>query len=338
MALAELRRRVAVELQRLGQRRGRVRAHRAVAGRRRRDLGDPAHPDRVMVAPGQQRLPRRRTQRRRVEAVVLQPGRSQALRRRRRARPAERTRRAKADVVEQHHDYVRRPRRRPQRLDRRKRRIRILGVVGDQARRTAGRGSATPHDRRFAARTSHYSSGIACWRGPERERRDWCDPRRTASAGPVGTHHTPDRARRSRERRAPRAGSAFGPLSAVETAQIGAESGPTARHETAPVSAYLQGIRASSTPGRASCHAEGRGFESLQPLSQEARFGGPSVFLGGRAGRLREFLLARHGDVEAFFGRDEVVEVLGGGVDVDLDPLDGAGEAAAVRCVFVADG
>ena len=132
MALAELRRRVAVELQRLGQRRGRVRTHRAVAGRRRRDLGDPAHPDRVMVAPGQQRLPRRRAQRRRVEAVVLQPGGSQALRRRRRARTAERARGAEADVVEQHHDDVRRPRRRPQRLDRRKRRIRILGVIRDQ--------------------------------------------------------------------------------------------------------------------------------------------------------------------------------------------------------------
>ena len=43
VALAELRRRVAVELERLRQRRARVRPHRAVAGRRRRDLGDAAH-------------------------------------------------------------------------------------------------------------------------------------------------------------------------------------------------------------------------------------------------------------------------------------------------------
>jgi hypothetical protein len=34
------------------------------------------------------------------------------------------------------------------------------------------------------------------------------------------------------------------------------------------VSAHLQAIRPFPTPSRASCHAEGRGFESLQPLSQ----------------------------------------------------------------------
>ena len=50
VALAELGGRVAVQLQRLRQRRAGVRPNRAVARRRRRDLGDPAHPDRVVVA------------------------------------------------------------------------------------------------------------------------------------------------------------------------------------------------------------------------------------------------------------------------------------------------
>ena len=57
VALAELRRRVAVQLQRHRQRRLGVRAQRAVARRRGRRLGDPAHPHRMVVAARQQRLP-----------------------------------------------------------------------------------------------------------------------------------------------------------------------------------------------------------------------------------------------------------------------------------------
>ena len=132
VALAELRRRVAVELQRLGQRRRRVRAHRVVAGRRGRDLGDAAHADRVVVAAGEQRLPRRRAERRRVEAVVLQPVRRQPLGGRRLARPAEGARGSEAGVVEQDDEHVRRAGRRPQRLDRRERRVRVLRVVRGQ--------------------------------------------------------------------------------------------------------------------------------------------------------------------------------------------------------------
>ena len=161
-----------------------------------------------------------------MEAVVLQPARGQALRRRRRARTAERARRAEADVVEQHHDDVRRPRRRPQRLDGRKRRIRILRVIGDQpVERPVG-------DRQHLTTGASLLGHLAAPRGspageaPSESAGTGCDRRRTAAAGPVGMHHTPGRARRSRGRRAPRAGSAFGPLSAVETAQIGAESGP----------------------------------------------------------------------------------------------------------------
>ena len=132
VALAELRGRVAVELEDLRQRRAGVRPHRVVARRGRRDLGDAAHPDRVVVAAAQQRRPRRRAQRRRVEAVELQAARREPLRVRRRARPAERARRAEPDVVDQDDQHVRRARRRPQLLDRRERRVRILGVVRHQ--------------------------------------------------------------------------------------------------------------------------------------------------------------------------------------------------------------
>ena len=145
VALAELRGRVAVQLQHLGERRARVRAHRVVAGRRGGDLGDPAHADGVVVAAGQQRRARRRAQRRRVEAVVLQPAAASRSAVGVAAGPAERARRAEADVVEQHDQHVRRARRRPQRLDRRELRVRILRVVRHLARRTAGPGSAAPH-------------------------------------------------------------------------------------------------------------------------------------------------------------------------------------------------
>ncbi len=86
VALAELRGAVAVELQDLGQRGGGVRPDRVVARRRRRQLGDVAHPDRVVVAAGQQRRAGRRAQRRRVEAGVLQPVGGESLEVRRAAR------------------------------------------------------------------------------------------------------------------------------------------------------------------------------------------------------------------------------------------------------------
>ena len=90
VALAELRGRVAIELERQRERRLGVGQHRAVAGRGGRDLGDAAHADRVVVAAGEQRLPRRRAQRRGVEARVLQPALRELLEVRRLARPAER--------------------------------------------------------------------------------------------------------------------------------------------------------------------------------------------------------------------------------------------------------
>ena len=72
VALAELRGGVAVQLQGQRQRRLGVRPQRAVARGRGGGLGDAAHADRVVVAPGEQRLPGRRAQGGGVEPVVLQ--------------------------------------------------------------------------------------------------------------------------------------------------------------------------------------------------------------------------------------------------------------------------
>ena len=110
VALAELRRAVAVELEDLGQRRGRVRPDRVVARRGGGELGDVAHADRVVVAAGEQRRAGRRAQRRGVEAVVLQPAGGEALEVRRVARAAERAGGAEADVVDQDDQDVRRAR------------------------------------------------------------------------------------------------------------------------------------------------------------------------------------------------------------------------------------
>ena len=132
VAFAELRRRVAIELEGERERRLGVGQHRAVARRRGRDLGDAAHADRVMVAAGEQRLPRRRAQGGRVEARVAQPALRELLEVRRLARAAERAGRAVADVVDEDHQHVGRALRRPHVPDRRELRVRILGVVSDQ--------------------------------------------------------------------------------------------------------------------------------------------------------------------------------------------------------------
>jgi hypothetical protein len=128
VALAELCGRVAVEPQGLGKGRAGVGPHRAVARGRGGQLGDDAHPDGVVVAAGEQRGSGRCTQRRAVEAVVLQPGRGQTLRRWRMAGPAERAGRRETHVIEEHHQHVGGTRRRLQRHDRRKARRRVLRV------------------------------------------------------------------------------------------------------------------------------------------------------------------------------------------------------------------
>ena len=98
-----------------------------------------------MVVPArQQRRPRRRAQRRRVEPGVRQPARGETLRRRRGARTAERARRAEADVVEQHHQHVRRTRRWPQRHDRRDTTSPDPSPRTSSTRSACDQGSATP--------------------------------------------------------------------------------------------------------------------------------------------------------------------------------------------------
>ena len=129
----ELSGRVAVQLQRLRQRRARVGTDRVVAGRRGRDLRDPTHADAVVVPAREQRRPRRRAQRRRVKAIELQPVTGQTLGCGRLTRPAEGARTTEAGVVEEDDQDVRRTCRRPQRLDRGELRSRILRVLEDRA-------------------------------------------------------------------------------------------------------------------------------------------------------------------------------------------------------------
>ena len=132
VALAELGRGVAVELQRLRQRRHGVGKHRAVARRTGGDLGDAAHAGGVMVAPGQERLARRRAEGGGVEAVVLQAARCQLLRGRRLAGAAEGARGAEPGVVDQDDQDVGRALGRAQLLDGRELGVRVLRVVSDQ--------------------------------------------------------------------------------------------------------------------------------------------------------------------------------------------------------------
>ena len=104
---AERRRPVAVQTQRLGQWRDRVRPDAGVAGKRRRDLGDAAHVVHVMVAAGQQRGARGRAQRRGVELIVAQPIVGQPLQGGHVDRAAESARLTETHIVEQHDQHVR---------------------------------------------------------------------------------------------------------------------------------------------------------------------------------------------------------------------------------------
>ena len=133
MALSELRRRIAVQHKGFGDGRFFLGPHTAVARRRCGDLRDAAHAHRVVITPGQQRLPGGRTQRRGVKAVQLQPTRGQPLGRRRITRPAEGRRTTEAHIVEQHDQYVGCALGRAQRGDRRVGGVRVFGVIRRQA-------------------------------------------------------------------------------------------------------------------------------------------------------------------------------------------------------------
>ena len=132
VALAELRRRVAVQLQGHRHRCLGVRPQRGVARGRRGRLGDAAHSHGVVVAAGEQGLSSGGAQRGGVEPVVAQATCRQPIRRRRPHRAAERAGRAEAHVVDEDDQDVGGTGRRGQRLDGRVRRVRVLGVVRRQ--------------------------------------------------------------------------------------------------------------------------------------------------------------------------------------------------------------
>src|SRR5687768_8591060 len=107
MAFAELGGVVAVQLERLGKRRRRVWENGIIARCTGCNFGDPAHSDRAMVAPGQQRLSGRGTECGSVEATILKPARREAFCVWRLARTAECAACAEADVVDQNNENVR---------------------------------------------------------------------------------------------------------------------------------------------------------------------------------------------------------------------------------------
>ena len=72
MPLADRRGRVPVLLEHPRERRRVARQHRRITRKPTRRLRDPAHPDRMVVAPRQQRRPCRRAHRRHMEAVIPQ--------------------------------------------------------------------------------------------------------------------------------------------------------------------------------------------------------------------------------------------------------------------------
>ena len=86
-------------------------------------------PRTMMVAAGQQGLPRWRTHHSGVKSVVFESISCKSLRGRRAARSAKSAGRAKTNIVEHNDEHIRRAFRRSQLLDRREFRLRIFGVV-----------------------------------------------------------------------------------------------------------------------------------------------------------------------------------------------------------------
>ena len=144
MTLTELRGGIAVQLQDLGERRFFLGTDAVVARRRGCHLGDRAHPDRVVVAAREQRLTGRRTERRGVEADVLEPALREPLGRGRVARTAERRRGTEAGIVDQH-DAARSARR-----------------LADAAARSAGTSCSDPWRRMSSARPSSGPGSEGC--------------------------------------------------------------------------------------------------------------------------------------------------------------------------------
>ena len=141
VGLADPGRAVPVVVKDLEHRRRAARDVAVVAREPRRDLRHTAHGDLVRVAPGQQRRPRRRAHRRRVEVVEDQPTRRQPVERRRVRRPTERAHVPVAHVVAHDQQHVGRPLRRLQRLG--EVGLRVLERDLDPARNSGSGGGST---------------------------------------------------------------------------------------------------------------------------------------------------------------------------------------------------
>ena len=102
---------VAGVTQQAGERGGRLGQAGVVAGEGQRDVGQEAHPDRMVVAPGEERGPGRRAQRGDVEAVEGGAAGGQGVEMRRADVGAEGAQVAEAGVVEDDGDHVGRTRR-----------------------------------------------------------------------------------------------------------------------------------------------------------------------------------------------------------------------------------
>ena len=134
MAFAELRRGVSIELQSAGEWRAGVGQNRAIAGRSAGDFGDSSHANRVMVASGEQGLSRGRAKGGGMKAVELKTSSRQKFRRRRMAWATEGACGAKTCIVNQDNQNVWGPLGRAQLGDRWILGLRVLGIIGDQAR------------------------------------------------------------------------------------------------------------------------------------------------------------------------------------------------------------
>ena len=116
---------VAGVAQEAGEGGGRLGQAGVIAGEGQRDVGQESHPDRVVVAPGEEGGPRRRAQRGDVEPVERGASRGQAVEVRRPDVRAEGAQVAETGVVEHDGDDVRG----------RCRRLRIVGEAGGRLRR-----------------------------------------------------------------------------------------------------------------------------------------------------------------------------------------------------------
>ena len=127
--LADSERGVAVPEEDLREEAVAVRDRRVVAGEAGGELDDARHPADVVVASRQQARSGRRAQRRRVEVAVAQPAAGETVERRGGDVRSEAAELGIADVVEQHHDHVRRALRRGR--QRRPPRCRVLQASAD---------------------------------------------------------------------------------------------------------------------------------------------------------------------------------------------------------------